>query len=63
MGEHVAAGHHHPRVLIARSSCCSRWQSGIDAIVAAIRAVVADAVEDRGVYLRKESMPSTRSPE
>jgi hypothetical protein len=50
--EEVAAGHHHPGVLLALSPRFSRRRSGIQAIVAAIRVAADDALDDRVVYLR-----------
>ncbi len=52
--EHVAAGRHHPGVLIALSSRFSRRPAGVGPIVAAVVAVADDDVGDRVVYLRRE---------
>jgi predicted nuclease of predicted toxin-antitoxin system len=49
--EHLAAGQHHPGVLIALSSRFSRRPAGIGAIVAAVLACAALSLEDRLVYL------------
>lgn len=50
--DHLSAGHHHSGVLIALSSRFSRRPAGISALVAAIRAVAAERLDDRIVYLR-----------
>lgn len=50
--EHLTAGHHHPGVLIALSSRFSRRPAGISRLVAAIRAVASEQLDDRVVYLR-----------
>jgi predicted nuclease of predicted toxin-antitoxin system len=49
--DHLTAGHHHHGVLIALSSRFSRRPARINALVAAIRAVAYDRLEDRVVYL------------
>lgn len=49
--ENLIAGGHHPGVLIALSSRFSRRPSGMGRIVAAVRAVADEALEDRLVYL------------
>ena len=51
--DHLSAGTHHPGVLIALSSRFSRRRSGIPTLVAAIRAVVGEHLEDRLVYLQR----------
>jgi len=50
--DHLSAGRHHSGVLIALSSRFSRRPAGISALVAAIRAVAAEQLDDRIVYLR-----------
>jgi predicted nuclease of predicted toxin-antitoxin system len=50
--EHLSAGQHHPGVLIALSSRFSRRPAGIGRLVAAIRAVADEDLEDRVVYLQ-----------
>ena len=52
-GEHLTTGGHHPGVLIALSSRFSRRRAGINAIVAAVRAVADERLEDRVVYLEQ----------
>jgi predicted nuclease of predicted toxin-antitoxin system len=49
--EHLAAGQHHPGVLIALSSRFSRRPAGIGAIVAAVLACADLPLDDRLVYL------------
>ncbi len=49
--EHLTAGRHHAGVLIALSSRFSRRRAGIGALVAAIRAVADQQLDDRLVYL------------
>ena len=49
--DHVSAGQHHPGVLIALSSRFSRRPDGIGPLVAAVRAVVGEPLDDRVVYL------------
>jgi Domain of unknown function (DUF5615) len=49
--EHTNAGEHHSGVLIALSSRFSRRRSGIPGIVAAIRSLAGDELEDRIVFL------------
>jgi predicted nuclease of predicted toxin-antitoxin system len=51
--DHVTAGRHHPGVLIALSSRFSRRPAGVGALVAAVRAVVREQLDDRVVYLEK----------
>jgi predicted nuclease of predicted toxin-antitoxin system len=50
--EHLTAGHHHQGVLIALSSRFSRRASGTGALVAAIRDIADQQLEDRLVYLQ-----------
>lgn len=52
-GEHLTAGGHHRGVLIALSSRFSRSRAGISSIVAAVRAVADERLEDRLVYLEQ----------
>jgi len=49
--EHLAAGQHHPGVLMALSSRFSRRPAGIGAIVAAVLACADLPLDDRLVYL------------
>jgi predicted nuclease of predicted toxin-antitoxin system len=53
--EHLAAGRHHPGVLIALSSRFSRRPADIGAIVAAVLACADLPLEDRLVYLESAS--------
>lgn len=48
--DHLAAGRHHPGILVALSSRFSRRASGVGALVASIRAVSAQPLDDRLVY-------------
>lgn len=50
--EHLSAGQHHPGLVIALSSRFSRRRAGIGAIVAAVRAVADQQLEDRVVYIQ-----------
>lgn len=49
--DHLTAGHRHHGVLIALSSRFSRRPAGMNALVAAIRAMADEVIEDRVVYL------------
>lgn len=49
--QHLTAARHHPGVLIALSSRFSRRPTGLGALVAAIRAIADQPLEDRVVYL------------
>jgi len=51
--EHLSAGQHHPGVLIALSSRFSRRPAGIRPLVAAIRAIADQQLEDRVIYLQR----------
>lgn len=51
-GEHLTRGDHHPGVLIALSSRFSRRDAGISTLVAAVRAVAGEPLDDRVVYLQ-----------
>jgi predicted nuclease of predicted toxin-antitoxin system len=51
--QHLTTGGHHPGVLIALSTRFSRRPAGINAIVAAVRAVDDENLHDRLVYLDK----------
>ena len=51
--EHLSAGRHHAGVLIALSSRFSRRPAGRSALVAAIRALAKEQLEDRIVYLAR----------
>lgn len=53
--EHLSAGHHHPGVLIALSSRFSRRPVGIAPLVSAIRAIAAEQLGDRVIYLQRPS--------
>ncbi len=53
--EHLLAGHHHPGVLIALSSRFSRRASGIGPVVAAVRDIADQQLNDRLVYLEEPS--------
>jgi len=55
--EHLTAGYHHPGVLIALSSRFSRRRAGIGPLVAAIRAIADQQLEDRVVYLQHPQQP------
>jgi Domain of unknown function (DUF5615) len=61
-GEHLAAGGRHSGVLIALSSRFSRRPAGTGALVAAIRAVADQRLDDRLVYLRDAPVISGRIP-
>src|SRR5204862_517415 len=50
--EDLAAGQHHPGVLIASSSRFSRRPAGRGALVAAVLAAATEPLEDRVVYLQ-----------
>lgn len=50
---HVTAGHHHPGVLVALSTRFSRRPSGRNVLIAAIRAVSSEMLDDRLVYLQR----------
>jgi hypothetical protein len=52
-GDHLAAGHRCPGVLIALSTRFSRRPAGHGALVAAIRAVTHDPLDDRVLYLQR----------
>jgi predicted nuclease of predicted toxin-antitoxin system len=51
--EHLLAGRHHHGVLIALSSRFSRRPAGIGPLMAAIRAIAGEQLDDRLVYLRR----------
>ncbi len=51
-GDHLAAGHHYPGVLMALSTRFSRRPAGRGRLVEAIRAVVDEALQDRALYLQ-----------
>jgi hypothetical protein len=51
--EHLEAGRHHMGILIALSSRFSRRPSGTAQLVAAIRAVEGEELDDRVVYLAR----------
>lgn len=49
--EHLAAGKHHPGVLIALSSRFSRRPAGLGPLCAAVLAIADEELEDRLLYL------------
>lgn len=51
VADRLAAGAHHPGVLIALSSRFSRRPSGVPSIAAAIGAIANEELEDQLVYL------------
>ena len=51
--DHLAAGGHHPGVLVALSSRFSRRRAGIGVLVSAVRSVIDDQLQDRLVYLER----------
>ena len=51
--EHLTAGRHHPGVLVALSGRFSRRPAGVGAIVASIRAISGQQLQDRVVYLQR----------
>jgi predicted nuclease of predicted toxin-antitoxin system len=51
--EHSVAGHHHNGVIIALSSRFSRRPAGVRPLVAAVRAIADEQIEDRIVYLER----------
>jgi hypothetical protein len=51
--EHIASGNHHPGLLIALSSRFSRRPAGLTALIAAIKAIAHEQLNDRVVYLRR----------
>jgi hypothetical protein len=51
--DHLAAGHHHPGVLIALSSRFSRRPGARGALVDAVVAIADQALDDRVVYLER----------
>jgi predicted nuclease of predicted toxin-antitoxin system len=53
VADHVTCGHHHPGVLIALSSRFSRRPAGRGPLVSAIRAVAAEVLDDRLIYLKR----------
>jgi hypothetical protein len=53
--EHSTAGGHHPGLLIALSSRFSRRRAGMASLVAAIRALEGQGLDDRTVYLERVS--------
>ncbi len=55
--ERLTAGQHHPGVLIALSSRFSRRPAGAGPLVAAIRAVADQPLDDRVVYLASAAAP------
>ena len=57
--EHLAAGQHHPGVLVALSSRFSRRPAGIAPLAAAIHRIADQQLADRVTYLEAE--PETES--
>jgi hypothetical protein len=55
--DHLAAGDHHPGVLIALSSRFSRRPAGRGALVAAVLAIADQTVADRVVFLERTDRP------
>jgi Domain of unknown function (DUF5615) len=55
--EHSTAGGHHPGVLIALSSRFSRRPAGLQPLIAAIRAVADEDIQDRVVCLERTDQP------
>jgi predicted nuclease of predicted toxin-antitoxin system len=53
VADHVAAGDHHPGVLIALSSRFSRRPAGRGALVAAVLAIADKQLDDRVVFLER----------
>jgi hypothetical protein len=51
--EYIATGDHHPGLLIALSSRFSRRPAGIAILVAAIKAIAHEPLDDRVVYLKR----------
>jgi hypothetical protein len=49
--EHITGGHHHHGLLVALSSRFSRRPAGIAALVAAIKAIAVEHLDDRVVFL------------
>jgi hypothetical protein len=55
--ERLVAGRHHPGVLIALSSRCSRCVASIGHLVTAVRDVADQHLTDRLVYLQAPNKP------
>jgi len=51
--EHSTAGGHHDGLLIALSSRSSRRPAGLQPLIAAIKAVSDEQIEDRVIYLER----------
>jgi len=51
--EHSTAGGHHDGLLIALSSRSSRRPAGLQPLIAAIKAVADEQIEDRVIYLER----------
>lgn len=51
--EHSTAGCHHDGMLIALSSRFSRRPAGLQPLIAAIKAVADEQIEDRVIYLQR----------
>jgi hypothetical protein len=51
--QHSTAGGHHDGVLIALSSRISRRPAGLQPLIAAIKAVADEQIEDRVIYLER----------
>lgn len=50
--DHLTSGGHHPGVLIALSSRFSRRASGLDQLIAAVKALSGQPLEDLVIYLK-----------
>jgi hypothetical protein len=59
--EHSTAGGHHPGLLIALSSRFSRRPAGLQPLIAAIRVVADEEIEDRVIYLERAESTDSRS--
>jgi hypothetical protein len=51
--DHLAAGRHHPGVIVALSSRFSRRPAGVVALVNSIRSISGEQLQDRFVYLER----------
>ena len=51
--EHSTAGGHHNGLLVALSSRFSRRPAGLRPLVAAIKAIAGEQIEDRVIYLER----------
>jgi hypothetical protein len=55
--DQLIAGRHHPGLLIALSSRFSRRPAGMRALVAAVRELAGEQLDDRVVYLHTAALP------